>query len=318
MNRNRKNKIPDSDDFFRYRNGQMTGKERNLFEKELQKDPFAEDASDGFSMISSDEAEKDLAALRKKIQERTVKKSYAAYYRIAAAVAFLVTISVLFMTRKQEQDIMISKNDINKPEIALDIASSEPIVDKSDKTSGVSSMKKAPEQQETVSAKIQPPVVPEIQESEISAALKDTEELIADKEITVVPEYDITSDEVRESEKKMERSAVAGVSIPAAAKSMAPARHTTPQPVTGLDSFNLYIERNIRQIPGDNKTEPFVIISFIVNPDSSLTNIRIRESPGQAYSREAKRLLKEGPSWIPATENGEPVEEEYTIKIVFR
>ena len=74
----------------------------------------------------------------------------------------------------------------------------------------------------------------------------------------------------------------------------------------------------IRQIPGDNKTEPFVIISFIVKPDSSLTNIRIQESPGQAYSREAKRLLKEGPLWIPATENGEPVEEEYSIKITFR
>ncbi|HUX97838.1 MAG TPA: energy transducer TonB [Bacteroidales bacterium] len=318
MNRNREHKTLDSNDYFRYKNGKMTGKERNVFERELQKDPFAEDASDGFSMISSEEAEKDLSALRKKIVRRTGKRSYAFYYRIAAAVAVLVTISVIFLNRNPEQEIMLSKNDFHKPETTLDIAASEPIIDKSDKIGLAGEMKKTPKPEAPPSAISPSPTAPELQESVISAEMKDEEERQADKEITAALEDDNSLAEIRESERKMERSRVAGVSAPIAAKSISLTGHTLPQPITGIDSFNIYIEKNIRQIRNNNKTELVVIISFVVNPDSSLTNIKILESPGQAYSREAKRLLKEGPSWIPATENGQPVEEEHSVNIIFR
>ena len=318
MNSKKGQNIITSADFLRYRNGKMTGEERNAFERELQKDPFAEDASDGFSLISSVEAEKDMEVLRKQIIRRTGRKSYAAYFRIAAAIAVLVAISVIFLSRNQEQDLMLSSNDFNNTEITLDIAASEPITDKSETPRHASPVKKATKPEAPALTLSSSPAVPELKESGKNAEIKDAEEFQAVKEIAAVSGDDILSEEVKDSYKKMERSAVAGVSAPIAAKSMAPATHTPPQPISGIDSFYQFIEKNIHQIVNDKKTEPFVIISFVVNPDSSLTRIKILESPGQEYSREAKRLLREGPLWLPATENGVPVEEEYSIKILFR
>ena len=318
MKRKKEDKISDSNDFFRYRNGQMTGEERNVFERELQKDPFAEEASDGFSLITSDEAKKDLDALRKKIVIRTGKRSYAVYLRIAAAVAVLVTISVIYLNQNRGHEIMLSENDKPEAETSLEIAASEPIIARSEKPSMLNSGKKDQKAESQPSA-ISPALpVSDIKESEISAEMKNVEERQADEEITAAPEYDNSLAVMGESEKKAERSRAAGVSAPMAAKSISITGNTLPQPITGIDSFNLYIEKNIRQIRNDSKDELFVIISFVVNPDSSLTNIKITESPGKEYSREAKRLLTDGPSWIPATENGHPVKKEHSVKIIFR
>ena len=44
----------------KYMANKMSGKERNSFEKELQKDPFANEAAEGFSGIPSYQAEKDI------------------------------------------------------------------------------------------------------------------------------------------------------------------------------------------------------------------------------------------------------------------
>ncbi len=47
-NKNKRLKFPD---FFRYSSDKMSGKERNSFERELQKDPFAMEASEGFASL---------------------------------------------------------------------------------------------------------------------------------------------------------------------------------------------------------------------------------------------------------------------------
>jgi len=83
--------------FLRYRGNIMTGEERNSFEKELQKDPFAEEAVEGFASISSEEAKRDMALLQKRLSTKTTRRKGFVYYRIAASVAVLMIISTVFI-----------------------------------------------------------------------------------------------------------------------------------------------------------------------------------------------------------------------------
>ncbi len=105
---------------------------------------------------------------------------------------------------------------------------------------------------------------------------------------------------------------------PANAKSMLIKDYTPPQPVVGRDSFDLYLDKYIRNPERSKKTGNIVEIRFKVRPDSTISNIKILSSPGKAWSEEAIRLIEEGPSWNPAKKNGQPVEEEVKLRILFK
>ena len=94
--RNKKRKISPTD-FLRYKRGEMSGEERNSFEREIQKDPFTGDASEGFEALSPDEILVDLEKLNKRRDSRTSGKRSYIYYRIAASVALLMVISAIFI-----------------------------------------------------------------------------------------------------------------------------------------------------------------------------------------------------------------------------
>ena len=81
MRDNYRNKKKDLPDFLRYSRGEMTGKERNAFERELQKDPFAEEAMEGLASISPDEASKDISNLKKRLKTRISKRQKFIIYR---------------------------------------------------------------------------------------------------------------------------------------------------------------------------------------------------------------------------------------------
>jgi len=315
MDKNKEHRGFGSEDFRRYRNGEMTGEERNAFERELQKDPFSEEASEGFLLITGDQAEEDLKMLRKKLSKRTSIRTAAVYYRIAAAVAILVTVSVIFFNRSKESEVMLGKSEKNLTETPLAIAASDPIKDLSEKAESKNEPAKRAQQ-----ISPPPPVSPSprlavTEQTVLSTDDKsEVKEMVEEEALIVANEQDLAR--AAESEKKMEMAKVAGVSATMAAKGRSVSEHTPPQLVAGIDSFNIYIEENITSPV--TRGEQIVIISFIINTDSTLSDFRIIESPGESFSLEAKRLIKEGPRWIPATENGIHVKEETRIKIVFR
>ena len=83
-------------DFLRYRGNEMTDRERNAFEKSLQKDLFAKEASEGFNETDPILAQKDISELSQRLIRRTSVKRRMLWYRIAASVAALMILSVEF------------------------------------------------------------------------------------------------------------------------------------------------------------------------------------------------------------------------------
>lgn len=80
-----------------YLKGNIRGKERNSFERELQRDPFADEALEGLSSVSAQEAESDLYYLSEKLKKRSTRRRYTLYYSIAASVALLMLISSVYL-----------------------------------------------------------------------------------------------------------------------------------------------------------------------------------------------------------------------------
>jgi len=337
MNKKRNNIQMSPEDFLRYSNGEMTGKERNAFEKELQRDPFADEASEGFATLSATEASHDLRELEKRLHRRTSKRSYYAFYRIAAGVAIMVAISgVLLYTYKSKEEMKqpeianVTRDEVNMKEI--EIAKAEPIR----KAAESKSSPRLPAGNYQDSPGSAPAPSPSISSADaITAAVKASEDEPVSEDVVDMKEKDKKEDvaEFKFAEAAAEQAIsgkgaveessrdsrkISGVNASVAMKSKLAADHTYPAPVVGTDSFNIYLERNVRNPEKGIVTEQSVLISFKVQTDSTLTQIKILESPGRRWSEEAKRLIMEGPKWLPATINGIPVEESYTLRIWFR
>ena len=75
----------------------MTGEERNIFEKELQKDSFEAEAMEGLSSISPEEARSDLRDLQQRLSGRTHHKNRFIFYRVAAAAAVIIVFGSLIV-----------------------------------------------------------------------------------------------------------------------------------------------------------------------------------------------------------------------------
>ena len=90
-------------------------------------------------------------------------------------------------------------------------------------------------------------------------------------------------------------------------------------PVGGWEAFNDWTRPNISHV-GEltSPAERLVVVAFKVRSDSTLYDLKVVRSPGDSYSREALRLLREGPKWTPAVRDGQVVEEKVSISIVFK
>lgn len=61
-----------------------------------------------------------------------------------------------------------------------------------------------------------------------------------------------------------------------------------------------------------------VVVSFIVERDGSLSNAKVVKSVAPDMDKEALRVVKKMPRWIPGQQNGCKVRVKYTIPVTFR
>ena len=88
----------------------------------------------------------------------------------------------------------------------------------------------------------------------------------------------------------------------------------------GNEKLMEYITNNL-QYPStakDNGIQGRVNITFVVEQDGSLSNVKVGTSVDPALDKEAVRLVESMPKWIPGKKNGETVRVRYNIPISFR
>ncbi|MGZ3834741.1 MAG: energy transducer TonB [Mucilaginibacter sp.] len=87
----------------------------------------------------------------------------------------------------------------------------------------------------------------------------------------------------------------------------------------GIDKFYKFLLNNLHypDQARENNIRGKVFVSFVVDRDGSLIDIRILTSLSKETDEEALRLLKLSPKWKPGMQNGRPVRVAYTIPVPF-
>jgi hypothetical protein len=92
-----------------------------------------------------------------------------------------------------------------------------------------------------------------------------------------------------------------------------------PLPVGGIEELNRWIKRSISYPPGITpKERKLVTVAFIVRSDGTVVDLQAVQTPGEIFTEEAFRLLREGPRWEPAIRNGMVAEEMVKVRITFK
>ena len=61
-----------------------------------------------------------------------------------------------------------------------------------------------------------------------------------------------------------------------------------------------------------------VVVEFVVGKDGSITNVRVVRPRHPALDKEAVRVIKSMPKWVPGRNNGQPVKVTFTLPVTFK
>ena len=88
----------------------------------------------------------------------------------------------------------------------------------------------------------------------------------------------------------------------------------------GQGALMSYLASNIKYpvVAQENGVQGRVIVSFVVERDGSISDVRVARSVDPSLDREAQRVVKSMPRWKPGKQNGSAVRVKYTVPAVFR
>ena len=83
--------------------------------------------------------------------------------------------------------------------------------------------------------------------------------------------------------------------------------------------LNSWLSKNLRYPPiaEENGIKGRVVCQFVVERDGSISDIRVVRSVDPSLDKEAVRVIKAMPKWIPGKQNGSSVRVKFTLPVTF-
>ena len=93
-----------------------------------------------------------------------------------------------------------------------------------------------------------------------------------------------------------------------------------PQFPGGPSALFEYLSKNIKYpvVAEENGVQGRVIVTFVVERDGSITDVKVVKSVDPSLDKEAQRVVKSMPHWIPGKQNGSAVRVKYTVPVTFK
>ncbi len=87
----------------------------------------------------------------------------------------------------------------------------------------------------------------------------------------------------------------------------------------GLDKFREYIKNNTKypEVAAEAGIQGRVRVSFVVERDGSVSNVKVISGVDPLLDREAIRVVKSSPKWSPGRQRGKPARVGYNVPVVF-
>jgi len=87
----------------------------------------------------------------------------------------------------------------------------------------------------------------------------------------------------------------------------------------GVNEWVRYLQKYL-QIPDtaiDEINKETVVVRFVIDESGSISDVVAVNNPGYGLAEEAVRIIKKGPRWIPAEQNGKKVKYRHSQSITF-
>lgn len=88
----------------------------------------------------------------------------------------------------------------------------------------------------------------------------------------------------------------------------------------GSEEFLKYLDNNLKY-PKDARRSHIqgeVMISFLVDIDGSIKEVRVKQSLYPSLDKEAVRVIQSMPNWIPSTIDNDPIRSRTSLPIIFK
>lgn len=88
----------------------------------------------------------------------------------------------------------------------------------------------------------------------------------------------------------------------------------------GNDALMKFLQENVKYpvVAQENGVQGRVVVSFVVEKDGSITDVKVVRSVDPSLDKEATRVVKSMPRWIPGKQNGAAVRVKYNVPVSFR
>ena len=93
-----------------------------------------------------------------------------------------------------------------------------------------------------------------------------------------------------------------------------------PQFPGGNSALMEYLGKNIKYpvVAEENGIQGRVVCTFVVERDGSITDVKVVRGVDSSLDKEAVRVVKSMPHWIPGKQNGSAVRVKYTLPVTFK
>ena len=88
----------------------------------------------------------------------------------------------------------------------------------------------------------------------------------------------------------------------------------------GQGALMQYLASNIKYpvVAQENGVQGRVIVSFVVERDGSISDVKVARSVDPSLDREAESVVRRMPRWTPGKQNGQAVRVKYNVPVTFR
>ena len=187
--------------------------------------------------------------------------------------------------------------------------------------------KKAPvkvEEQKVVekvksSVKFTPPVIKKDDEVKPEEELKSQEDL--NKTNTAIGSFDVKGNDETGGEVLKAKEVMAQPEPPKEEETKVfDVVEVMPTFPGGQQALFEWLSKNIKYpvVAEENGVQGRVIVTFVVERNGSITDVQVAKSVDPSLDKEAVRVVKAMPHWIPGKQNGSAVRVKFTVPVTFR
>ena len=169
------------------------------------------------------------------------------------------------------------------------------------------------------SVKFVPPVIKKDDEVKPEEELKSQEEL--NKTNTAIGAFDVKGNDEAAGEVLKAKEVIAQPEPPKEEETKVfDVVEQMPSFPGGPSALMQYLSSNIKYpvVAEENGVQGRVVCTFVVERDGSITDVRVIRSVDPSLDKEAVRVVKSMPKWIPGKQNGSAVRVKYTVPVTFR